>query len=131
MAAISKCMFSLYFIFFLIESYKCRRFLLNFLLLSLLTEFTTYCRRCTNRVMLSLILVVFVFCWHARLFCFCFFLLSKISKFHHRNDTREVIVQTGVIGICGRWPLAAPLLIVSRLPLMGGRGECHAYGTVK
>ena len=38
MAAISKCMISLYFIFF-IGIYRCRRYLLKFLLLSLLTEF--------------------------------------------------------------------------------------------
>ncbi len=54
---------------------------------------------------------------HTPYFLLFFFLLLKFQKFHHRNDTREVIVQTGVIGICGRWPLAAPLLIVSRLPL--------------
>jgi hypothetical protein len=42
--------------------------------------------------------------------------------FHHQNDTREVLVQTGVIGICGRWPLAAPFLFGSRLALWGGGG---------
>jgi hypothetical protein len=54
--------------------------------------------------------------------CLAHVLFLKFQKFHHRNDTREVIVQTGVIGICGRWPLAAPLLIVSRLPFIGGEG---------
>jgi hypothetical protein len=32
-------------------------------------------------------------------------------------------VQTGVIGICGRWPLAAPLLLGSRLAFMGREGK--------
>ncbi len=36
----------------------------------------------------------------------------------------SLLVQTGVIGICGRWPLAAPLLFGSRLAVLGG-GEAN------
>jgi hypothetical protein len=39
------------------------------------------------------------------------------------NKPSEVLVQTGVIGICGRWPLAAPLLFGSRLAVLGGGGK--------
>ncbi len=46
-----------------------------------------------------------------------------VVVFHHRDETREILVQTGVIGICGRWPLAAPLLFGSRLAFRGGGGE--------
>jgi hypothetical protein len=52
------------------------------------------------------------------MFCYCcrrFRIRSTIG-----NKPSEVLVQTGVIGRDGRWPLAAPLLFVSKPAVYGG-----------